>query len=82
VLERAVLLSDDGVIQRTGLEFEGLSEKSTAANSEFDDLTLKEIERHFILKTFDAEGGNIIRASRRLGIHRSSLYAKLREYER
>jgi DNA-binding NtrC family response regulator len=82
VLERAVLLSDDGVIYHTGLEFEGLSERAPAANSEFDNLTLREIEKHFILKAPAAEVGNVICASRRLGIHRSSLYAKLREYDR
>jgi DNA-binding NtrC family response regulator len=82
VLERAVLLPDDGVIHRTGLEFEGPSERTPAANLEFDNLKLKEIEKHFILKALTAEVGNVIRASRRLGIHRSSLYAKLREYER
>jgi transcriptional regulator of acetoin/glycerol metabolism len=82
VLERAVLLSDDGVIHRTGLEFEGPSERAPAANLEFDNLTLKEIEKHFILRALAAEVGNVMRASRILGIHRSSLYAKLREYER
>lgn len=82
VLERAVLLSGDGVIHHTGLEFEGLSERAPAANSEFDNLTLKEIEKHFILKALAAEVGNVIRASRMLGIQRSSLYAKLREYDR
>jgi DNA-binding NtrC family response regulator len=82
VLERAVLLSDDGVIRTTGLEFEGLAERATEADSELDKLTLKEIEKHFTLRVLEAEGGNVIKASRRLGIHRSSLYAKLREYER
>jgi transcriptional regulator of acetoin/glycerol metabolism len=82
VLERAVLLSDDGVIHRTGLEFERPSERARAANLEFDNLTSKEIEKHFVLKALTAEVGYVIRASRRLGIHRSSLYVKLREYER
>ena len=82
VLERAVLLSDDGVIRTTGLEFEGLEERATEADSELNKLTLKEIEKHFTLRALEAEGGNVIKASRRLGIHRSSLYAKLREYER
>ena len=70
------------MILRTGLEIEGPSERAPAANLEFDNLTLKEIEKHFILKALAAEAGDVIRASRRLGIHRSSLYAKLREYDR
>ncbi|HEY6848574.1 MAG TPA: helix-turn-helix domain-containing protein [Terracidiphilus sp.] len=82
LLERAVLFSGDGVIHLTGLEFEGLSERAPAANSEFDSLTGKEIEKHSILSALAAEGDNVSRASRRLGIHLSPLYAKLCEYER
>jgi DNA-binding NtrC family response regulator len=80
VLERAVLLSDDGVIHNTGLEFEAPAQHAPVASPAFGKLTLKEIEKHFILSTLESEGGNIIRASRRLGIHRSSLYSKIREY--
>ena len=80
VLERAVLLSDDGVIHNTGLEFEAPPQQPAGAFAELGNLSLKEIEKHFILRTLEAEGGNMIRAAKRLGIHRSSLYAKVREY--
>jgi DNA-binding NtrC family response regulator len=80
VLERAVLLSDDGIIHNTGLEFEGPSHQSAAPVPALNHLTLKEIEKHFIVQTLESEGGNIIRAAKRLGIHRSSLYTKIREY--
>jgi DNA-binding NtrC family response regulator len=75
VLERAVLLSDDGVIHNTGLEFEPPQQAAEPTS-----LTLKELEKRHILETLEAEGGNMIRAAKRLGIHRSSLYAKVREY--
>ena len=81
VLERAVLLSDDGVIHNTGLEFEAPAHAASQMNSKFDNLTLKEVERLCIIQALEAEGGNIIRSAKRLGIHRSSLYAKIREYE-
>jgi DNA-binding NtrC family response regulator len=80
VLERAVLLSDDGVINNTGLEFETSAQQAPGGNAALNDMTLKEIEKHFIGEALAAEGGNVIRASKRLGIHRSSLYAKIREY--
>jgi len=80
VLERAVLLSDDGVIHNTGLEFEGPSHQSVAPAPALNHLTLKEIERHFVTQALEAETGNVIRAAKRLGIHRSSLYAKIREF--
>jgi len=75
VLERAVLLSDDGIIHNTGLEFE-----SPQQGGEPVQLTLRELEKRHVLETLEAESGNMIRAAKRLGIHRSSLYAKVREY--
>jgi DNA-binding NtrC family response regulator len=80
VLERAALLSDDGVIHITGLEFETPTRPEPAPQAAFSNLTLKEIERRTIIETLEAEGGNVIRAAKRLGIHRSSLYSKIREY--
>jgi DNA-binding NtrC family response regulator len=80
VLERAALLSDDGIIHKTGLEFEAPTRQDPAAIPMFANLTLKEIEKHSILQTLESEGGNVIRAAQRLGIHRSSLYLKIREY--
>jgi DNA-binding NtrC family response regulator len=80
VLERAALLSDDGVITKFGLEFEPPSHQDLAVIPLSANLTLKEIEKSRILQTLDSEGGNVIRAAKRLGINRSSLYSKMREY--
>jgi DNA-binding NtrC family response regulator len=80
VLERAALLSEDGIIHKIGLEFEAPSRHDPAPNPTFTNLTLKEIEKRSILQTLESENGNVIRAAQRLGIHRSSLYSKIREY--
>jgi DNA-binding NtrC family response regulator len=80
VLERAVLLSDDGIIHNTGMEFEAQPEQTTPATPRLSSMTLKEVERLCIGETLASEDGNIIRSAKRLGIHRSSLYAKIREY--
>jgi DNA-binding NtrC family response regulator len=80
VLERAALLSDDGIIRKISLEFEPASQQDLAATPSSTNLTLKEIEKSSILQTLESEGGNVIRAAKRLGIHRSSLYSKIREY--
>jgi DNA-binding NtrC family response regulator len=79
VLERAVLLSDDGVIRHTGLAFESTAPVPVPRPSLID-LTLKEVEKLCIVQALQAEQSNIIRSAKRLGIHRSSLYAKIREY--
>ena len=64
VLERAALLTDDGLIHSTGLEFETPSRAALAANTFPANFTLKEIEKQSILQVLEAEGGNVIRASK------------------
>ena len=80
VLERAALLSEDGIIRETGLEFETLSRKSQSQVPFSGPETLAEIERLHIHRILDLEKGNVPRAAQRLGIPRSSLYAKIRQF--
>jgi len=80
VLERAALLSDDGIVHKTGLDFEVTMRRGASALPCAENQTLKEIEKFSIHQTLQSENGNVIRAAKILGIHRSSLYAKIREY--
>jgi DNA-binding NtrC family response regulator len=80
VLERATLLCDDGVIHKSGLEFETSEDQSIAANVLAGNLTLRELEERYIIQVLQSEGGRVSRAAKRLGIPRSSLYAKIHEY--
>jgi len=80
VLERAALLSEDGIIRETGLEFENLSRKNMIHAPLSGPETLAEMERLHIRRILDLENGNVPRAALRLGIPRSSLYAKIRQY--
>jgi transcriptional regulator with PAS, ATPase and Fis domain len=80
VLERATLLCDDGMIHKTGLEFDIPERQSLAANVVAGNLTLKEMEKRYIILALESEGGRVSQAAKRLGIPRSSLYAKIREY--
>jgi DNA-binding NtrC family response regulator len=80
VLERAALLSDDGVIDKAGLEFEAPLRQDFTENATNGTLTLKEMEKRHILQALEAEGGNVVRAAQRLGMPRSSLYAKIQEH--
>jgi len=45
-------------------------------------LTLDELEREYIHRVLQAEGGNKTRAAQRLGLDRKTLYRKLDEYTR
>ena len=80
VLERAALLCDDGVIHNTGLEFETSERSSIAANVVACNLTLREMEKRYIIQVLESAGGHVSQAAKRLGIPRSSLYAKIHEF--
>ena len=43
-------------------------------------MTLADLERDFIERVLDDEGGNKSRAAQRLGLDRKTLYRKLDEY--
>ncbi len=78
VLERALLRSRGGTVTRRHLALEGPTPTAPAGGDE--NLTLQEIERRHIARVLEAEGGHVERAAGRLGIPRSSLYQKIKEF--
>lgn len=52
---------------------------AAAAGGE-DELTLRELERRHIERALSQEGSRVVAAARRLGIPRSTLYQKLKEF--
>jgi DNA-binding NtrC family response regulator len=79
VLERAVLLSGNRMIGEQNLHFD---------QTEWPDVkpanlgrTLDEMERDYISQVLEAEAGRVETAAKRLGIPRSTLYAKLKQYK-
>jgi transcriptional regulator of acetoin/glycerol metabolism len=80
VLERAALLSEDGIIRETSLEFESLTRKQVSQVPDALNVTLAEMEKLHISRTLEFERGNVPRTAERLGVPRSSLYAKIRLY--
>jgi len=81
VLERAALLSDDCLIDNTCLEFESPLRQDFAHKAKDKGLTLREMEKRFIVDALEAEGRNVVRAAKRLGMPKSSLYAKILEHQ-
>ena len=79
VIERIVLLCQGETV---GPEDLGLNRRSEAAGSRGIDttLTLDELERRQIEAVLHEEHGRIESAAKRLGLHRSSLYGKLKKY--
>jgi DNA-binding NtrC family response regulator len=77
VLERAVLLSDNDVLDPRDLRFESAG---AAARGPSLDLTLRDLEVEHIKRVLEAERGRIPAAAERLGVPKSSLYQKLKTY--
>ena len=76
IIERAVLLGEGGVIGRRDLRFEAVP----PAVDDESTLTLRELERRHIERVLRDTHGKVESAARRLGISRSSLYQKLKDY--
>ncbi len=80
VLERAVLLHDRQSLGREHLLFDAGLETGTAG-APSTHLTLKDLEREHIERVLTEEKGKVEQAARRLGIPRSSLYQKLKQFQ-
>ncbi|HEX3131737.1 MAG TPA: sigma-54 dependent transcriptional regulator [Thermoanaerobaculia bacterium] len=78
VLERALLLSDGTMLHLRDLRFDPLSGPQPYAPD--TRLTLRELEAQYIEKVLREEGGRVAEAALRLGIPRSSLYQKMKQY--
>ena len=79
VLEHALLLNESGVLSETQL-FVGAGTSEEAPRSKVEQ-TLEELRRRHIEQVFRAEGGRVDAAAKRLGMPRSSLYHKLKQYQ-
>jgi DNA-binding NtrC family response regulator len=77
-LERAVLLAEGGEIGERELAF--LRPATAQAGATDTSLTLEQLERSYIARVLDEEKGRVEEAAKRLGVPRSSLYAKLRRF--
>jgi DNA-binding NtrC family response regulator len=78
-LERAVLLSEGDSLSRHDLRFDHQLENGSWP--EGTNLTLLELEQHYIAKVLQEEQGNVDRAAKRLDVPRSSLYQKIKRYQ-
>src|SRR5579863_944429 len=76
VLERALLFTNQPVLESADLAFEPTPENR--ANAYKSDWTLEELERFHITSVFSGENQNVDKAAKRLGIAKSTLYQKLK----
>jgi hypothetical protein len=84
VIERAVALAEGDSIGPADLPPQVRERRSADVlqGALQRSLTLAELEREYIHRVLQAEGGNKTRAAQRLGLDRKTLYRKLDEYTR
>lgn len=76
VIERAVLMSRGDTLRKPDL---GLSVGAEAAPS-LEEMSLEDVERHFIRRTLARFDGNAKKAADSLGLSRSAFYRRLEKY--
>ncbi|MGR8920554.1 MAG: sigma-54-dependent transcriptional regulator [Gammaproteobacteria bacterium] len=82
VIERAVLLAGNGVIDAATLALPGgtAAAPAGAGLAALDDMTLEEVEKLMIERALAATGGNVSEAARRLGITRMAMRYRVQKY--
>jgi DNA-binding NtrC family response regulator len=79
-IERAVIMSDDNVLQAKDIIFSPI-EISRENGDEPAEMKLSSIEKNTILKVIEKHSGNISKAAKELGITRTALYRRLNKYD-
>jgi DNA-binding NtrC family response regulator len=79
VLERVALVAGNDVLADQDLHFDVQVEQYLTGIGQFR--TLEEMERNYIQQVLHKERGRVQSAARKLGIPRSSLYHKLKQYK-
>ena len=74
-----MLLSDQQVLCRKDLRFDDALGAEAAAYD--TDLSLRELEQRHIQRVLHKEQGHVESAAKRLGIPRSTLYQKIKQYQ-
>ena len=80
IIERAVIMTDDDVLEAKDLIFSPI-ETALAAEAEPGETKLSAVEKNTILKVIEKHNGNITRAAKELGLTRTALYRRLSKYD-
>ncbi len=80
VVERAVLLGEGARLEAKDIRLEGTADAEAGQVAEGPAPMLADVERRHIERALAEEGFRVPQAARRLGIPRSTLYQRIREY--
>ena len=80
IIERAVIMADEPVLQANDLIFSPI-ETTYPAETEEAETKLSAVEKNTILKVIEKHNGNITKAAKELGLTRTALYRRLSKYD-
>lgn len=80
IIERAVIMADEQVLQAHDLIFSPI-ETTYPAETEQTETKLSAVEKNTILKVIEKHHGNITKAAKELGLTRTALYRRLSKYD-
>ena len=80
IIERAVIMADEDVLQAKDLIFSPI-EASSPTETEPAEMKLSSVEKNTILKVIEKHNGNITKAAKELGLTRTALYRRLSKYD-
>lgn len=78
IMERAIIMSENNMLQANDLLFSPLE---TIVDAEKEELNLSLLEKNAILHAIEKNNGNISKAAKELGLTRAALYRRLNKYE-
>ncbi len=78
-LERAVILSENRILEAEDFTFSPLEKSSVTAANEVSNLNM--VEKQTILRVIEKNKGNISKAAKELGITRTALYRRLGKHD-
>lgn len=79
VIERAVIMADDSVLQAKDFLFSPIEQAANIPGP--DETNLGDLEKSTILRVIDKNQGNITKAAKELGLTRTALYRRLSKYD-
>jgi len=77
IIERAVIITDNSMIQTEDLQFSNKKFETTTPTT----LNIEDTERTLIKNAIDKHQGNISKAAKELGLTRGALYRRLEKYK-
>ena len=80
VIERAVIMADESVLQPGDLIFSPI-ESVNMPGTDAAETKLSAVEKNTILKVIEKHNGNITKAAKELGLTRTALYRRLSKYD-